>query len=154
MSDNNFLDKYSEKIKALNPNDDTAGADWDFVEKRLNDQDNKRRRIFLLIFLVALLLVAIIGKYIIKLDDKPIEKVAISTSSIQKNEIQQHIQLSNEVFNPSLSTNELDHLDENEANNIADFTSDIKATNKATKKKTWQIQMDLLINLSHLPNQI
>ena len=51
MSDNNFLDKYSEKIKALNPNDDTAGADWDFVEKRLNDQDNKRRRIFLLIFL-------------------------------------------------------------------------------------------------------
>ena len=70
MSDNNFLDKYSEKIKALNPNDDTAGADWDFVEKRLNDKDNKRRRIFLLIFLVALLLVAIIGKYIIKPGDK------------------------------------------------------------------------------------
>ena len=87
MSDNNFLDKYSEKIKALNPNDDTAGADWDFVEKRLNDKDNRRRRIFLLIFLVALLLVAIIGKYIIKPGDKAIEKVAIPTASIQKNEI-------------------------------------------------------------------
>jgi hypothetical protein len=132
MSDNNFLDKYSEKIKALNPNDDTAGADWDFVEKRLNDKDNRRRRIFLLIFLVALLLVAIIGKYIIKLGDKPIEKVAIPTASIQKNEIQQHIQLSNEVFNPSLSNNEVDHLNENEANIIV--ASDIKATNKATTK--------------------
>lgn len=50
MSDNNFLDNIP-KNKSTNPNDDTAGADWDFVEKRLNDKDNKRRRIFLLIFL-------------------------------------------------------------------------------------------------------
>ncbi len=134
MSDNNFLDKYSEKIKALNPNDDTAGADWDFVEKRLNDKDNKRRRIFLLIFLVALLLVAIIGKYIIKPGDKAIEKVAIPTASIQKNEIQQHIQLSNDVFDSSLSNNELDHLDENGVNNISDISSEIKAKNNATTK--------------------
>jgi hypothetical protein len=52
--------------------------------------------------------------------------VAIPTASIQKNEIQQHIQLSNEVFDPSLSNNEVDHLNENEANNISYISSDIK----------------------------
>ncbi len=38
------------------------------------------------------------------------------------------------VFNPSLSNNEVDHLNENEANNISDISSEIKAKNNATTK--------------------
>lgn len=99
MSDNNFLNKYSTKIKALNPNDSTAGADWTLMEMRLEAQDKKRRRRYLFLFVFILLLVGLVGKYVYDQNKNLIKQgdhIPVA-SSIQNNNDLRHAQVNKEA---------------------------------------------------------
>ncbi len=60
MSNNDFLKKYSLKIKSLNPSVSTGMDDWNILEKRMDhlDRQRKRRNVF---FFILLGLVFILG---------------------------------------------------------------------------------------------
>jgi hypothetical protein len=108
MSTNNFLKKYSNKIRELNPSESAAGADWDLIEMRLEEQDKKRKRRYLLLFVLILLLVTILGKYVYDQYKNPIikgEHIPVA-SSIQNYNAARHIQTNKAAIESSKDMND------------------------------------------------
>jgi len=60
MSNNDFLKKYSLKIKSLNPSVSTGMDDWNRLEKRMDHLDRQRKRRYVFFF-ILLGLVFILG---------------------------------------------------------------------------------------------
>ena len=64
MSNNDFLKKYSLKIKSLNPSVSTGMDDWNILEKRMDHLDRQRKRRYVFFFILLGLVFILGGNYL------------------------------------------------------------------------------------------
>jgi len=116
MADKKFLKEYSNKIKALNPSGLTAKDDWDILEKRMNLLERRRRRRYVLLFVLIFLSMILTGKYVYDqyiststqvVSLNPVPENIHDTDHLQKSEVLRHLKIDeNKIIQSRTQTSE------------------------------------------------